>query len=486
MRKFLVVLVLLLWTCAAPAQGLVVPTGLSIAGQYAWNAQGTYAASTLPKMCVNGHVNTATSAQTKTLLTTLGTKCARIDWNWDILEVVSNTYRWTTNTLTDPSGPVNYATWFGDLCSSGYQLLFDATYNNPLYSPGALSFVAVAAGANTTAYANFVAAQASESVLLSCPNSAEEIYNEPNLPQWTNNIQWSGQSYEPVIAAVSTASKGAQSSVKVISGGLTPGNGTFPNPWVAGMVGTGNLPNVDYYGLHPYSYNTSTPSLTPNPDVLLTDLQSFWLTAASTGHPKPISVTEWGYPWDALSTTVTQAGLNLQGVYTGWGMLNSVIANVTLGSPGISHFVTYSLVDDGTNYLATDQNSFGAFFNGSASSGSPITGATAYGIKPSGTAFKSVTGAMAGATTYTIAYDIPNSATRITFNNSLGANIALWTQDASSTKSVTYNIGAGFSSVTCKDLINNAVTCTYNSGTGALGPVALSVGVGPVVATALN
>lgn len=474
--RFLASILALALGAAAHGQRVTVPTGLSSLAAIYWNAQGTYSASTLPKMCVNGHVATATAAQTLTLLNALTSNspssvCTRIDWNWDVIETVSGTYNWAGG----------FSAYFGTLCAAGVPPIFLATYNNALYASG-VDF-AISSGSNTNAFANFNTGLANEAAALACPNAAIEEFNEANLPKWTNSLQWTGSQYAPVLTASAAASKAAQAAVKVISSGVTPGNGTAPAPWIAQAVSAGSsVASVDHYGLHPYSYNIATPSLTPLPDQAALDTQTFWLYAGSTAHPKPIAITEYGFPWDAFGSSVTQGVLNTQGVYIGWAMLATIAANVTLGSPGVSYFAVYDIVDDGTNYVSSDQNSFGLFFNGSASSGSPITGASAYGIKPAGTAFKSVTGAMAAASSYSISYDIANSAPTVAFVNSLGTNFAIWTTDASSSKSWSKAIGS-FSSVTCKDLIGNTVTCPYSAGNLS---ATLSTSTGPIIATALN
>lgn len=460
---------------------VVVPTALNPLAQIAWNAQGTYAASTLPKVCVNGHTNTATAAQTVSLLktgtTALGASCARIDYNWDVLETVANRYDWT---LGSPS----FASYFGTICAAGIQPIFNATYNNPLYASGV--FVAVTAGINANAWGAFGAAQATESQFLSCPSPSVDAFNEANLVIWTT-VQWSGSAYAPVLATFLSAVKTALPGMKVISSGPSPGPGTVPTTWIAQVAGAGaSLSSLDYWGYHPYAYNTSTPSLTPTPDQLLLDLKAFWLYAASGGVSKPLAITEYGFPWDAFSATVTQAALNQQGVYMGWALLNCIVANVTLGSPGVPIFAPYDLVDDGTSYTATDQNSFGLFFNGSATNGNPIAGATAFGIKPAGIAVAEVQAAMSGSISanipYVITYDMPTSAPTIAFQNTLGTTFAIWTQNGSGSKSWSKQIG-NFSSVSCKDLIGNTVSCPYSSGNLSL---TLSTSTGPVIATALN
>lgn len=450
----------------------VVPTSLAPIVEIGFNARGTYPVSTLPKLCVNGHIATATAVKTIELMRTIKSTCNRTDWNWDHIEQSAGVYDFSSGT---PS--FNY--FFGTLCAQGYQQIFLATYNNTLYSSGV--FTAIAAGANTTAFSNFGAALANRVKAIPCTNPIIEAFNEPNLVIWTT-APWPPANYSTMLTAFSAAVKSAQPSVSVLSGGVSPGGLVTPFIWApAQAIAGGTFSNVNGYGLHPYNYNQVTPTLTPNPDQLLLDLQTFWKLTGSTAQPRPIAVTEWGYPYDAFAGSVTQAALNKQGVYIGWGMLNAIVANKTTGSPGVPYFAVYDLVDDGTSYTS-DQNSFGLFFNGAASNGNPIAGASAYGIKPSGTAFQSITTAMDGATSYTIDYDLSVSATTISFPKPSGASFAVWTSDTTGNKSYSKRIGT-FAQVTCKDLIGNSVTCNYSGGTLS---ATISTTIGPIIATALN
>jgi hypothetical protein len=458
--------------------GNVSPASLSFLSQIAYNANGTYAPSTLPIWCVNSHTSNSTGAipaSQNVLLakTTLGATCLRTDANnWDQVEGSLGVYTWT-----------NSDTYFNAICAAAIHPIFVATYNNALYSSGI--FTAITGGSNITGYSNFNVAAVNRLIGTNgCTNVIAEEFNEPNLTIWTTST-WNGYTYAGMLGTVSASIKTAQPGVKVSSGGVSPGPGTAANAWVSGLVGAGTtFTNVDYYGSHPYNYNIGTPALTPPCDQILLDVNYISVAggAISQGaaQVRPIAVTEYGVPWDGLGSSVTQAVLNLQGSCIGEAALDSIIG-------GFAIFTPYDLIDDGINYTLTDQNSFGLFFNGTATSGSPITGATAYGIKPAGTAYQEVIACSANTTGYTASFNTTLSVETLTFSNGSGKCFAIWTFDATSTKSYSNTIGT-FSSVTCKDLLGNSYTNTYSGGvlSMTIRTYTGSTGTGPAICTALN
>lgn len=459
--------------------GAVAPANLSFLSQIAYNASGTYPVSKLPVWCVNSHTSNSTGAipaSQNVLLakTTLGASCLRTDANdWDQVEQSLGVYTWT-----------NSDTYFNAICAAGIHPLFVATYNNALYSSGV--FQAITGSTNITGYSNFNVAAVNRLIGTNgCTNVVAEEFNEPNLTIWTTST-WNGYTYAGMLGTVSAAIKTAQSSVKVSSGGVSPGPGTAANAWVSGLVGAGTtFTNVDYYGSHPYNYSTGTPALTPPCDQILLDVNYIALNGSAvsqgTSQAKPIAVTEYGVPWDALGLSVTQAVLNAQGSCIGEAALDAVIGGFVIFTP-------YDLIDDGISYTATDQNSFGLFFNGTASSGSPITGASSYGIKPAGTAAQEVFGCAAPNAPYTLSFNTGISAETMTFPNALGACIAVKTFDSSSAKSYSSAIGV-FSSVVCKDLLGNSYSSTYVGGVLSISSLQTyngSPGTGAAICVALK
>lgn len=468
----------------ALGQGSVVVTGLSQQSSFYYNVNGTYAASLLPKWCVNTHTGNSTgsipaggssgSPGNAYLLGVVGAQCARVDaTNWDQVEQSLHVYTWTASD----------ALW-NVICGAGINPIFVATYNNTLYGVGSV-FTLISGSTDITGATNYVVAGLNRLIGTNgCTNVVVEFFNEPNLTIWTTGI-WSGPAYAGVAATIAAAAKTAQPSIKFITGGASPGVGTEPpQAWLGGVVGAGvSVANFDGYGFHPYNYNEGTPSLTPIPatQLVLDTLAFSQIGASGVGQStaKPIYITEYGFPLQAFgsgpSACVSPSVCQTQGIYMAYAMLTSVALF-------LPYFTEYDLIDDGVDY-GFDQDTFGLFYNGSASSGSPVTGATPYGIKPQGTAFKSVTGCTVGATSFSLSYNVANNVETETFNKSGGACLAIFTWDASSTKSYSASIGT-FSSVTCKDVLGNAVSCTYSGGTLTIPSV--SVAAGPVLATALN
>lgn len=448
-------------TCSGPAQS---QTSRSVAKLIA-AAKGNHPASELPRMCVNAHAATATADKTLELMRTLGVDCARIDWNWDWIEREPGKYDWDGNVQTSPSGPVSFSSYFAAICNAGVLPIFVATYNNALYSAG--PFAAISGAANIDGFTRFGVALAEQISALKCANPVIEVFNEPNLTVWTNGVQWSGSDYAPVLVKFSSAVKAARPGVKVFSGGVSPGGGTMPVPWIKQMIRAGEIfPQVDSFAVHPYNFHGPPHAdLTPRPDQLLLDLQAFRI---ASGGSKPVSITEYGFPYAAVGDS-----LDKQGIYLGWAMLDAIVARVP-------YFVTYDLVDDGADYGATNENTYGLFFNGAALADHPLPGATSYGIKPSGMAFRSVTTAMASAKSYKVGYDNAASAATIAFEKPGGTSFAIWTISPTGPQAYSATIGE-FTAVSCRDLLGKNVACNYANGKLSL---ALSTSVGPIIATA--
>jgi hypothetical protein len=410
-----------------------------------YNAQGTFPASRLPKVCVNIHFGTASGSRNLTLLRDLGAACARSDGNtWEGIETSKGFYNWTSQD----------SLWL-PICSAGISVIMIVAYNNTLYASSVRQ--PIAPGANTAAFANFATVTANR-YASTCPGGlAIEVFNEPNLPLWTTS-QWTGSQYAPVLTAVASAIKAAQPKIKVYSGGVSPGPGTQPpNTFIAEMTSAAPPANVDGYGLHPYNFNESPPPQTPPPEQILVDLSSF--ASAARRARQAIVNTEYGFPYQAV-----RSDLKLQARYVARAMLATIIGGYPL-------YTNYDLIDDGTDYTV-DQNTFGLFCNGNAKS--------AYFIKPAGVAFKTITGAMAGTQSYSVTYDYVQHLATIAFTKSSGKTFAIETWDESSAKSYSNAIGS-FSSVSCKDVLGGSYKCSYSRGRLSLVLTATS---GPVIIVA--
>lgn len=473
MKLFLVVIISLYSNICSYAlgPGNTTPAGLSSLGQMFWNAQGTFSSSKLPKWCVNTHTSNSTGAipvATNVLLTQqIGATCIRADaTNWDQVETGSTgNFVWT-----------NSDAFWNTVCAAGINPIFIATYNNNLYSGQSTVFYTIAGNTNINGYANYATKSVQRLIgINNCLNVIAELYNEPNLTVFTTTT-WAGSAYGSVAATTATSILAAEPNAKVIFGGLSPGTGTPSSQFVNGIVGAGvSLSNISYFTVHPYNYNEGTPSLTPSCEQIGLDTQLFQLmSAANAGgiiNNQSTVITEYGMPLQGLSNSPTTV-LNAQAICIAKAMLTSVAIGIPL-------FAQYDLIDDGTNYSSSDQYTFGLFYNGSASSGNPIIGATPYGIKPSGTAFTSITQAAANSISYSVSFNPNTSITAIEFNKPSGISLVLWTF-ASGTQAYSASIG-NFSSITCKDVLGNTQSCTYSNGNLSMN---LTANEGPVIVTA--
>jgi hypothetical protein len=410
-----------------------------------YDGQGIFSPSRLPKMCVSIHPSSASGFENLKLLREVGASCARSDGEtWENIETSKGVYNWNSQD----------SLWL-PICRAGLSVIMTVTYNHSLYASSI--YQPIATHTNVKAFANFAVATANH-YAARCPGGlAIEVFNEPNLPVWTTS-QWTGAQYALVLQVVSSAIKAAQPNVKVYSGGASPGPGTQPpNVFVAEMARTAPLAAVDAYALHPYNYSEFAPSQTPPPEQILADLAAFLDSSGS--NRRPVVVTEYGFPYQAVGND-----LAAQARYVARAMLATIIG----GSQLYTH---YDLVDDGTDY-AVDQNTFGLFLSGSAK--------PPYAIKPAGIAFRSITRAMSGARSYSVAYDQGQQVATIAFAKPSGKIFAIETWDESSPKSYSHAIGS-FLSVSCKDVLETPYKCSYSDGKLSM---ALTSAGGPVIVEA--
>lgn len=438
------------------------------------------AASQLPLWCVNVHQNTETitTSQLTTAMAAVGANCARDALNWDQVEQSGGTYNWAANSWS--GAPSGFTSWWGAICGAGYYAVMTATYNNPLYDGNVGAFAVIAPGANTTAYVNYAGSATTggksivNNFISTCPHLTIEFFNEPNLKQWTNNAQWDGGAYLVMAQATAAAVKAAQSSVKVSSGGISPGGGTAPNTFAAQMVGGATFSSGDYWGSHPYNYSESPPSSTLTPQQLMSDVPS--LAAAFGQQVKPIAITEYGFPLQSLGSSCTApATLNQQGIFTGWAMLQAVALQLPI-------FAWYELVNDDTeaNCAASDQKTFGLI---TSPNDSP-----ALSLKPSGTAFKNVAACFANAVTYDVQWYPDVNVYEVTVHKASSRCKAIWYSVPGDTVGTlaaasfnwSENMGS-FSSATATDTLGNTVTLNINGSQVSLPPP--SETTGPILVT---
>lgn len=432
-------------------------------------------ASSLPKWCTNVHnVGSpgTTAAQNLTLMQTVGANCARDALNWDIIETSSGVYVWTAAN--------NFDTEWSTYCGAGLFGILVATYNNPLYSAGSLVFAAIAVGSNTTAYTNFVTAAANHFIGNTlCPNGfALEYYNEPNLPQWTNSVQWAGGPYAVLAQAGAAATAAAQPNVVNYSGGLVQGPGTNPRDYSVQMQAGSTMSNVQQNAINPYDYS-GTPSTTFGPVNLLFDIKEFM--SGLNAPLKPWPITEHNYPTSSLiNQDCGTSNVNQQGVWLGWSMLNAVLL-------GLPVYTQYDLVNDGTTCVT--EQTWGLFKNPSDT--------PSLGIRPAGTAFQNVAKVCAGSTdanylnyTYDVLY-YPGQATyEWIVHKTNGTCRAVWFQNtfpygtaaAATGASLPYSEKVGNTTIlSAIDLLGNSVACSVSAG--VLSCPALNETTGPLIIT---
>jgi hypothetical protein len=410
-------------------------------------AQGTYPAAKLPTMCVSIHQTTASPEQNLALLQKLRIPCARSDNLWHLIEAgQGGHYDWSG---ADPL--------WSKLCNAGIRPIMIATYNNPIYAAGV--FRPIAGEPDVTGFKNFAVAIADHYAGI-CPNLIEELFNEPNAINWTTT-PWSGSSYAAMLAPVSAAIKTAHPAVTVFSAGLGF-DAEDPSTWIAQMVTAGQtFHHVDAYAFHPYNYDERDAAKTPPPEHMLIDVGHFARDAGTSGQAKPIALTEYGFPLQALG-----GNLKRQGIYAARGMLAAIIGRYPFHT-------YYDLIDDGTDYTNA-QNTFGLFLNENA--------AHPFAIKPAGLAFGAIMSAMAGAKSFSIGFDPRLSTASIAFQKTNATTYVFWTYDETGTKSVTQRLGS-FQHVRCHDLFGTDHQCLYTDENLSL---SLTEEEGPIIVTAVR
>jgi hypothetical protein len=420
-------------------------------------------ASRLPKWCVNVHLGLQQEApeQIVTLMHAIGANCVRDSLDWEQIERKAGFYSWSSG------APTSYQKWWSVFCGAGFTAIMVPTYNNPLYSGGD-RFQIITPGANTAAYVNFNVAAAKHFASM-CPGMVVELFNEENLVIWTKT-QWGGGAYALMAETTAAAIKAAEPSIKVWSGGLSPGPGMDPADFGLQMVNAVTLSNIDAYAMHPYNYNQGSPSETRTPQGMLQALRRF--NQATNRQPKPTPITEHNFPVHSLGDGVCTraATATTQGIYLGWSMLLAVAGKVPA-------YAAYELVNEGIACSA-DSAEWGLFF--SPTDTSPL------GIRPTGVAFSRITKLFKDATTYDVVYYPETSIYEITIRYSGRGPAKAVIQSPNDASSGTPLLApviwsedmGSFGSVTATDVLGNAVPLTV-SGSSVSFP--LSQIDGPVI-----
>jgi hypothetical protein len=403
--------------------------------------QRTETAGGLPALGANVHQRRAAGGPTPdatnvSLLQTIGAQMARIDMvNWDAIEVTKGVYNF--------SGSIGLVS---ALRSAGIKIQLVLGYNNRLYAPSWNS--GVATQANIDGYVKYCQAVASQYF---GPDVIYELRNEVNLNQWwapTNNPEQYGRMMTQAAAGI----KSAKPDAVVLTAGFSSfGGPRLWGPFLDGVMAHGSLANIDGFAFHPYNQGDLVMQF---PEWAVMDLSE---ALQHIGNSKPLYVNEWGYPYSwASNSLMRQATLDARAALT----------SICIGAKVHLH---YDLVDDGLDYTHPEET-YGLFDN-------------RFAIKPSGTAFKAITTALAGCTRFAMSFDRPQRLIALTIDKPSGRVVIAWTYvRAAAGTLVTFKSSVGaHGSSTLKDVFGNAKPYTYSDGvflasfTEADGPLILSL-----------
>jgi hypothetical protein len=269
-----------------------------------------------------------------------GIYTVRRDFNWAGTEQSAGQYNFTY-----------YLNSMPDLLQRDMKVHWILDYGNVLHG-GANAGDTPLNATDRQAYADFAGAVAT--AFRGKPVFAYELWNEPD-----SSIYWRSPdavAYSDMVRRATTKIKTADSSAKVVTGGVVLNQDTSYLLKLAGQ--TTNLNQVDAIGLHPYRYDTfiyTSPTykrVSNTPESYAADQAMLSNLLAAGGVSKPLWNTESGYSsWQFLDSTRYGDGhdaraRNRQGVLT----LRKVLTELALDAPLIT---LYSLYDAGT--VATDK-----------------------------------------------------------------------------------------------------------------------------------
>jgi len=402
--------------------------------------QGWKPASSLPLLGVNTHLNRGgagggptPNATNISLLQTTSSAITRIDMvNWDQIEQSLGVYTWTV-----PDAMIAL------LRSAGIKFNIPLGYSNPLYgSPGYNS--GLTTQAQITAYCNYCVAAANR---YNGPDVQFEVRNEVNISfGWAPSPNSSF--YTNMMKQAAAAIKAAQPTAVVLTSGIS-NEGAYPSwgNFVQGMAAAGNLANADGVAFHPYGQGDLVGQ---PPESSLFHIIDY---LNATGRQKPLYLNEWGYPYSWSSNSTGR-----QAILVARMLLTAIIA-------GPKTFIAYDLIDDGTDYT-NDENTYGLYD-------------ASYAIKPAGTAWLAIMGALAGCTSYGFGFDPVQKLCVLTVMRSAGQSVIAWTYDTG-TKTVLKIVNA-FTSYTLKNLAGSAQSISVSNGVASF---SVTEAGGPVILTA--
>lgn len=275
------------------------------------------------------------------VIKTIGTGFIRDDITWQDIERTPGVYDFST---TDP--------WIHELQQQGLTPLLILDYNNTNYDGG--NFPIDTAG--LTAFANFAKAAVTHYPQV----QYVEIYNEYN---GSPNCSDGPTCYTNLTKSAYQAIKSVRSDITVLAGST----GGLDSTWLTNLFNDGILSYIDGLSIHPYTGGqTAEPESGPI-DQQITDTENL-IKHNNNGQPKPIWVTELGWP-----TCCAHVDESTEAAYLVRG------ATMALAG-GVQKFLFYDFLDGGTdpNYV---EDHFGVLrLQDAAGNYTPKPAYTAYAV----------------------------------------------------------------------------------------------------------
>lgn len=292
-----------------------------------------------------------------------GIKNIRDEVRWDAVEQVKGQY----------SFPELYERYMQEAKDRGIDPFLIFGFENPYYDDRHTPHSAE----GLTGYANYA-----DAVLDHYNNDNDtmikwaEVWNEYNIPVFSNGVcAQDTQCYYEMLKITYNKLKTEHPEVKV----LGPGSAGIPWAWLEELFSRGDndgrmLDYLDGVSIHPYSYPNSPNGLEDN----IARLQSL-IKENNNGDPKPIWVSEWGWPTHEGATGVS---VNTEASYLVQSTARLLAANV-------EKMYWYTLIDMGLDSSYSEDN-FGLLRN-------PRSVMGKYAPKPAYVAYAALTRVMEDA-----------------------------------------------------------------------------------------
>ncbi|MER7471373.1 sugar-binding protein [Micromonospora sp. NPDC000018] len=265
-----------------------------------------------------------------------GVKNLRDDLAWNRIEPVKGQY----------TKPASYQAYVAALRAQGQQLLPIADYTNPHYDNNATPYT----DAGRAGFANYAA-----QIPLHYGDRVKwlEVYNEFNIPNFGDIGNGPADSradyYYPLLKATYEKIKATTPEVTVVGAATA----RVPLDWLEQLFQLGGLRYMDAVSVHPYVYPAEPEEMVQSLVALRELIKKY-----NSGRPKPIWITEQGWP--------TNVGGS--GVSEGTQAANIVRTHVLALANGVERFFWYDLMNDGVDPTYNEHN-FGILRNESDPAG---------------------------------------------------------------------------------------------------------------------